>query len=686
SRFTLTEPAETTTFVEDPASVTVPLVYYGNRLTINKSVEPLSYEPADKKIVSQITNQIVVDHIVNAMGASSQGLICDTHLAIAVHNDNHLHTMAPECKELAEKFARAIDSTKTGEEVSIESVKALRRKWCGSLPSFMMKFDLPTYECKSILETLFQKAKTIWLESRDQNISYQPYRPTSILASNIRTRRHDDQEFKKWLANNKDLFSSSTLDDNSSSPSQTIENKLENSALKNADSTTVDKNTVSKKRTAKKNISATTSSPEPTDNIETSSETMYRKEIPGMLKKPDSATTDSSSRKQMARKSVPSTTNAQESMVLSSGVNSATTNRNNEPLINSSCVERKPTASSSSFSCTPCAISYHEDFVITGMKAVTSKVKFTLGISNKEVPFYSVDLNGDPSVDSSPVDKIFTNILKQDQFSRKLSSTTADQIHYDKQTHGPLSLRVTYGSIYFKLDDQQQQPKKIGEINQCINNKQNRLETYFIPESRNTLSAQRPLDDDPESTYTYILECKSESSPSGLLALTFDFKKTLKSFLIIYLWSKSYARRSNGKPDQIYEIISTIEYDKQSSMFSELVKNVFVDEIKVEKLLTGKSPLLKPIGKMLKVSVQLLSLKRLKRLLANDLPQWTLDTDVENCYFNACTHIYSLDNDEDEKIKTLETLEFLAYPITFANKTKLKKLFEIGEQFLEGNK
>ncbi len=99
--------------------------------------EPLSYEGSTKKLVPKITNEIIIDHIIELFGARNEGIICDVHLAIA---DSHKeHTRSDECKYLAELFARVVDAPKTGEIIELNQVYQLRAKHCRGYPFFYEK-------------------------------------------------------------------------------------------------------------------------------------------------------------------------------------------------------------------------------------------------------------------------------------------------------------------------------------------------------------------------------------------------------------------------------------------------------------------------------------------------------------------------------------------------------------------
>ena len=129
--------------------------------------EPLSYAPSPKQTVPNITNEMIIDHIIDSFSTKSVGYICDVHLAIA---DSHPeHTKSADCKKLAELFARAIDAPKTGEAISLDEVHELKAKYCKAYPPFMQKHDRPRRDSTTILNTLFLNAREHFFSRRRSN-------------------------------------------------------------------------------------------------------------------------------------------------------------------------------------------------------------------------------------------------------------------------------------------------------------------------------------------------------------------------------------------------------------------------------------------------------------------------------------------------------------------------------------
>lgn len=130
---------------------------------------------------------------MESFGTGVEGLICDVHTVIASFHSER--TRSAECKYLAELFARAIDSPKTGEVIELNRIIELRTKYCQEYPQFMMKYDQPIRDCNHILDRLFRKAKEHFFS----------YRPSHVkpkwLPIRSRTSRTtpNDPEFLNWL-------------------------------------------------------------------------------------------------------------------------------------------------------------------------------------------------------------------------------------------------------------------------------------------------------------------------------------------------------------------------------------------------------------------------------------------------------------------------------------------------------
>jgi RNA dependent RNA polymerase len=161
--------------------------------------EPLSYEASPKRLVPKITNEIIIDHIIESFGAASQGIICDVHLAIA---DSHRdHTRSDECKYLAELFARAVDAPKSREIIELDKVYELRAKHCREYPLFMKKYDQPVHDSNSILNKLFIRARRQLFILRDQCLHMPSAQPQSTTLKPRPPRKPttntQDEEFQK---------------------------------------------------------------------------------------------------------------------------------------------------------------------------------------------------------------------------------------------------------------------------------------------------------------------------------------------------------------------------------------------------------------------------------------------------------------------------------------------------------
>ncbi|CAF1090037.1 unnamed protein product [Didymodactylos carnosus] len=129
-------------------------VYWGKDLTIENPIDPLPHTSAKKIKVAKITNEDIIDHIVNSMGTHFYGIICDTHSVIA----DKLGTLSKEAVEIANLFYRSIDAPKTGEHITMDRIWELRKMYCTDYPCFMMKVDKPIYKSVSVAEHLFKLA------------------------------------------------------------------------------------------------------------------------------------------------------------------------------------------------------------------------------------------------------------------------------------------------------------------------------------------------------------------------------------------------------------------------------------------------------------------------------------------------------------------------------------------------
>jgi hypothetical protein len=138
-------------------------VYWGSEFEIENVDKPLLYPPAKKSVVDHVTNELIVDHVLETFTNNASGIIANTHKAIA---DKHpLGTRSKECEECARLFARAIDARKTGEKINLDRIYQLKNQYCQTYPAWMMKFDKPPMDppSKSINEILYQKALDAWI-------------------------------------------------------------------------------------------------------------------------------------------------------------------------------------------------------------------------------------------------------------------------------------------------------------------------------------------------------------------------------------------------------------------------------------------------------------------------------------------------------------------------------------------
>lgn len=101
-------------------------VYWGKRFTIEENSEPLSYKGAKKMTVRSIDHQKIIHHIVESFGAGIiLGMIANTHTVVADKHEKH--SSSAECRQLAELFALAVDSPKTGVFIEKEQIRPFQK-------------------------------------------------------------------------------------------------------------------------------------------------------------------------------------------------------------------------------------------------------------------------------------------------------------------------------------------------------------------------------------------------------------------------------------------------------------------------------------------------------------------------------------------------------------------------------
>ena len=173
-------------------------VYWGKDFHVDKDVEPLAYGSSPKAEVSSITQEIIIDHIVESFGAGGiVGMIANTHTVAAEKAPEHSFSTA--CRELAELFSTAVDSPKTGKIVKRDEIKQYQQKYCGDWPHFLMKLDERTYRSDSILEDLFFEAKEHFFTTQETPTLH-PSQPQQMRARRgASSVQIHDQAFKRWL-------------------------------------------------------------------------------------------------------------------------------------------------------------------------------------------------------------------------------------------------------------------------------------------------------------------------------------------------------------------------------------------------------------------------------------------------------------------------------------------------------
>ncbi|CAF3313037.1 unnamed protein product [Rotaria socialis] len=144
-------------------------VYWGDRFRVDVEIEPLLYPSTKKAFSDRITDDLIVDHVLNTFTDTAPGIIANTHSVIG---DKHsAGTFSKECVECAKLFARAIDARKTGENINMTRIKELKEKYGQTYPGWMMKFDKPIMDppSTSINEILHRKAQEAWIDPNTYN-------------------------------------------------------------------------------------------------------------------------------------------------------------------------------------------------------------------------------------------------------------------------------------------------------------------------------------------------------------------------------------------------------------------------------------------------------------------------------------------------------------------------------------
>jgi len=164
-------------------------VYWGHEFEIKNVSEPLLYPSAKKSVVNRVTNELIVDHILETFTNKAPGIIANTHKVIADKLPSGTHSN--ECKECALLFARAIDARKTGENINLDGINQLKEKYCQTYPAWMMKFDKRRMDppSRSINEILYQKAQEAWIQPDNYEDVVRPFlnaeRPSDAIAIDI---------------------------------------------------------------------------------------------------------------------------------------------------------------------------------------------------------------------------------------------------------------------------------------------------------------------------------------------------------------------------------------------------------------------------------------------------------------------------------------------------------------------
>ncbi|UJR11489.1 hypothetical protein I4U23_015669 [Adineta vaga] len=682
-------------------------VYWGRRLKIRQMDDPLSYEAASPKKVPTITQDIIVDHIIDSLGAESQGIICDTHLAIAdFHRE---HTRFKECIYLAELFARAVDAPKSGETINLDRVYELRDEYCERYPLFMKKYDRPVRNSDSTLNKLFTKARNNFFSQRDSGISLQS--SSSVMLKPLKQQQQQqhqskvdstDREFQQWLVSHSTRISDDKNSSTTPKPQTTTE------LTQNSESTSA----ASGKTKKKTELVEVSSSKGPSVSVDFQSAELLPTASDKPIKKPrvkkepeegrrnsiDSQTSEicldqaagsapaqktklaSSTKTNQASKVDPSTLGG-VSLNFQSTEDKTATTKTKKPketsdafgtpikLINSAASSTNSEVSSnlSSLSDKPT----NRNLIFNGMKTTTNRLKW----NSSKNDYFIVDLDNKDSHENNSTEKVVSSILG----FGKTSSFPPDS---------QLTLVISWGQLFLKISPAvgDTKPKNIKELNVLIN-EMDRVEYIF--EECDVKEITKERDPSEKSRTEYVLVCNCRDISSNDISLIFDEKKKLKRFVYDSTSWICAVRRGEPYQDSFYKINhTTMEIDSKNELFSSYINSIFKNSNEIE-LLTGISPKLTIVYKLLKPTVQIISLKRMVRFAFEQLEQRKLLSHQFNTLKNLEYSFYQVTDipteKVDGKIQERKTLEFHATQFQIAKKHEqdLEQLVKLAETFFD---
>ncbi|CAF0876837.1 unnamed protein product [Adineta steineri] len=152
-------------------------VYWGDEIKITNVEQPFFYPSAKNSRGTEVTDELIVDHVLDTFTNNLPGLISNIHKVIA---EKHPHgTRSKECQECAALFSRAIDACKTGETISRNRINELKEAYYKTCPTWMMKFDKPKMDppSKSINEILYRKALEAYIHPDNYQDVLRPLHP-----------------------------------------------------------------------------------------------------------------------------------------------------------------------------------------------------------------------------------------------------------------------------------------------------------------------------------------------------------------------------------------------------------------------------------------------------------------------------------------------------------------------------
>jgi hypothetical protein len=166
----------------------------------------------------------------------------------------------------------------------------------------------------------------------------------------------------------------------------------------------------------------------------------------------------------------------------------------------------------------------------------------------------------------------------------------------------------------------------------------------------------------------YEFDCLVTSKTTQYITLLYNSSKSLRTVRVNHIWSKCYVRQPNFSTDSLYEIRSSITYNSGTPEFVGIIASVFKSPEATD-LLSGRKPNIQIDRKLLQSSIIPISLK----VMNQDRQTRSVESGIVSFYREV---IYVSINEQQEKPKTLSTMEYHASPIS-TNEETLKRICDL---------